>query len=99
MIRAVNSVPPVKPSWLIIVTDGDHGSNLLGRRIHSYLRRTGTIIGGVETDFRLARFSRRLLDAADDDSRYRLLMHDVPRRFHQLTRELQVVAIERILPP
>lgn len=52
----------------------------------------------MEANFRLARLSSRLLDAADDDSRYRLLMHDVPRRFHQLTRELQIVAL-RDPPP
>lgn len=48
----------------------------------------------MERNFRLARLSRRLLEAPDDDSRYRLLMHDLPRRFHQLTRELQIVALK-----
>ena len=55
---------------------------------------TRTIIGSVETSFGLVCFSRRLLDTADDDLRYKLLMHDLPRRFHQLTRELQVAALK-----
>ncbi len=52
----------------------------------------------MERDFRVAHFSRVIREALDDHERYRMLIHDLPRRFHQLTRELQVAALKDPAP-
>ena len=51
----------------------------------------------MERDFQVAQYGHRLVDAPDDDARYRMLMHDLPRRFHQLPSELQIAALS--IPP
>jgi len=43
--------------------------------------------------FRLATYSRVIQDGPDRDTRYRVLMHDLPRRFHRLAPSDQVAAL------
>jgi len=48
--------------------------------------------------FRVADYSVVVRDAPDDMVRYRALMHDLPRRFHQLPRDLQARALRDPAP-
>lgn len=44
------------------------------------------------TEIRTGAYSSVLEDALDDMTRYRALVHDLPRRFHQLPHEMQAAA-------
>ena len=44
------------------------------------------------TEIRTGAYSSVLEDALDDMARYRALVHDLPRRFHQLPHEMQAAA-------
>ena len=48
----------------------------------------------METDFRVESYSRVIREAPDDATRSRMLMHDLPRRFHQLPQDLQIAALK-----
>ena len=48
--------------------------------------------------FRVAAYSSVLSNALDDMERYRAVMHDLPRRFHALPRELQAAALREPAP-
>ena len=52
----------------------------------------------MSVGFRVADYSSVLQDALDDAERYRALMHDLPRRFHQLPSDLQVGALRDPAP-
>lgn len=49
-------------------------------------------------DFRVADYSWVLRNALDDSERYRALMHDLPRPFHQLQPALQARALRDPAP-
>ena len=45
-------------------------------------------------EFTVAEYSRVIKDALDDSECYRMLIHDLPRRFHEAGREQQARALE-----
>ena len=47
--------------------------------------------------FRVAAYSDVIRETHDDPHRYRMIMHDLPRRFHQESQEGQLAALEE--PP
>ena len=48
--------------------------------------------------FTLAAYSRILQDEVSDEDRYAVLMHQLPRRFHELGREEQFAALAEAPP-
>ncbi len=52
----------------------------------------------MSVHFRVADYSAILDNALDDTERYRALMHDLPRRFHQLPSERQISALSEPAP-
>ena len=51
----------------------------------------------MERDFEVAWYGKFLCDESDRNFRYRMLMHDLPRGFHALPRQMQVDALKK--PP
>ena len=49
-------------------------------------------------EFTVAEYSQVIKDALDDSERYRMLIHDLPRRFHEANREQQARALEPAPP-
>ena len=47
---------------------------------------------------RVATYSRLIREEAEDANRYMMLMHDLPRRFHRLSRKGQTAALEEAAP-
>lgn len=61
-------------------------------------RSPSTLKAIVEHHFRVADYSRVIREAPDDSHRVGMLLHDLPRRFHQASREEQISALRDPAP-